>query len=120
MRAEKCYKHKPTHPGTPLDTADAMVNSPGHVGVGFAEKRHGLCETDVRRFQTSKKGPNASSNLVKTPVRPPFSIGTHERTTKLNGVEVRVATKRPQGLGGRALGLAHDRELSGVSARKRG
>ena len=92
------------------------------MGVVFAEIGTGLCETDIRRFQTSFLGPNASSNLVKTPVRPPFSIGTHEITTKLNGVEVRVATKRPQGLGGRALGLAHDRELSGVpvSARKRG
>ena len=87
--------------------ADAMVNLPGHVGVGFAQKPVGLCETDIRRFQTSFLGPNASSDLVKTPVRPPFSIGTHEITTKLNGVEVRVATKRPQGLGGRALGLAH-------------
>ena len=92
----------------------------GHVGVVFAEIGTGLCETDIRRFQTSFLGPNASSDLVKTPVRPPFSIGTHEITTKLNGVEVRVATKRPQGLGGRALGLAHDRELRGVSTRKRG
>ena len=87
--------------------ADAMVNSPGHVGVGFAEIGTGLCETDIRRFQTSFLGPNASSDLVKTPVRPHFSIGTHEITTKLNGVEVRVATKQPQGLGGRALGLVH-------------
>ena len=79
----------------------------GDVGVVFAERRTGLCETDVRRFQTSKKGPNASSDLAKTPVRPPFSIGTHEITTKVNGPQVRVATKRPQGLGGRALGLVH-------------
>ena len=92
-----------------------MVNSPGHVGVVFAEIGTGLCETDIRRFQTSKKGPNASSNLVKTPVRPPFSIGTHEITTKLNGVEVRVATKRPQGLGGRALGLAHTMSWVGLA-----
>ena len=105
MRAEKCYKHKPTHPGTPLDTADAMVNSPGHVGVGFAEIGTGLCETDVRRFQMSKKGPNASSDLAKTPVRPPFSIGTHERTTKLRGVGVRLGLIKRDGLGAGALGL---------------
>ena len=94
-----------THPGTPLDTVDAMVNSPGHVGVDFAEKRHGLCETEVRRFQTSKKGPNASSDLAKTPVRPPFSIGTHERTTKLRGVGVRLGLIKRDGLGAGALGL---------------
>ena len=105
MRAEKCYKHKPTHPGTPLDTADAMVNSLGHGGVVFAEKGTGLCETDVRRFQTFKKGPNASSDLAKTPVRPPFSIGTHERTTKLRGVGVRLGLIKRDGLGAGALGL---------------
>ena len=105
MRAEKCYKHKPTHPGTPLDTVDAMVNSPGHVGVGFAEKRHGLCETDVHQFQMSKKGPNASSDLAKTPVRPPFSIGMHERTTKLRGVGVRLGLIKRDGLGAGALRL---------------
>ena len=77
----------------------------GTVGVGFAEKRHGLCETDVRRFQTSKKGPNASSDLAKTPVRPPFSIGTHERTTKLRGVGVRLGLIKRDGLGAGALGL---------------
>ena len=97
-----------------------MVNSPGHVGVVFAEKGTGLCETDIRRFQTSFLGPNASSDLVQTPVRPPFSIGTHERTTKLNGVGVRMATKRPQGLGGRARGVGAHHELRAVSAHKRG
>ena len=82
-----------------------MVNSPGHVGVVFAEKGTGLCETDIRRFQTSKKGPNASSDLAKTPVRPPFSIGTHERTTKLRGVGVRLGLIKRDGLGAGALGL---------------
>ena len=43
--------------GTPLDTADAMVNSLGHVGVFFAESGTGLCETDVRRFQRSFRLP---------------------------------------------------------------
>ena len=87
--------------------ADAMVNSPGHVGVGFAQKPVGLCETDIRRFQTSFLGPNASSDLVKTPVRPPFSIGTHKRTTKLRGVGVRLGLIKRDGLGAGALGLAH-------------
>ena len=53
-------------------------------------------------------------------IGPRLAARTHVRTTKVNGPQVRVATKRPQGLGGRALGLAHDRALSGVSARKRG
>ena len=97
-----------------------MVNSPGHVEVGFAEIGTGLCETDVRRFQTSFRPPKSTVCNPPDMIGPRLSAGTHVRTTKVNGPQVRVATKRPQGLGGRALGLAHDRELSGVSARKRG
>ena len=84
----------------------------------FAEIGTGLCETDVRRFQTSKRGPNTSSDLAKTPVRPPFSIGTHERTTKLRGVGVRLGSIKRDRLGAGALGLAHDRELRHSEARK--
>ena len=77
MRNEKCYKHKPTRPGTPLDTADAMVNSPGHVGVGFAEIGTGLCETDVRRFQRSFRPPKY---LIESGVAPPGPVYRFERT----------------------------------------
>ena len=103
-----------------------MVNSPGHVGVVFAEIGTGLCETDIRRFQTSFLGPNASLNLVKTPVRPPFSIGTHERTTKLNGLGVTVGLPRRNrlGAGALAIGLAHTTSWEGLAhaneARKTG
>ena len=125
QRNLKCYKHKPTHPGTPLNTVNVMVNSPGHVGVSFAEKRHGLCESDVCQFQTSKKGPNASSDLAKTPVRPPFSIGTHERTTKLTkwGGGSR-GHETASGIGRACSWVGAHNELRGVlrgvSARKRG
>ena len=36
---EQCYKHEPAHPGTPLDTADAMVNLLGQSGVFFCRKQ---------------------------------------------------------------------------------
>ena len=95
-----------------------MVNSPGHVGVVFAEIGTGLCETDIRRFQTSFWGPNASSDLVKNPVRPRLSIGTDGRTTKLSGVGVRLGSIKRDRLGAGALGLAHDRELRHSEARR--
>ena len=98
-----------------------MVNSPGHVGVGFAEIGTGLCETDVRRFQTSFWGPKPHRIWCNAPPGPVYRFKrTEEPCTKLSGVGVRLGSIKRDRLGAGALGLAHDRELSGVSARKRG
>ena len=64
--------------------------------------------------------PKASSDVVQRTARPRLSIVTDGRTTKLSGVGVRLGSIKRDRLGAGALGLAHDRELRGVGARKRG
>ena len=48
MRQQKVLQtYKPAHPGTCLDGADAMMKSPGQLGVFFAENRHDFYKTDI-------------------------------------------------------------------------
>ena len=82
----------------------------------FCRKRHAFCETDICQFQRSFLGPNASSNLVQTPVRPRLSIQTHRRTTKLNGVGVRVGLPKAQSIGSWCSWVDVHHNLGGVSA----
>ena len=118
VRNEKCYKHKPTRPGTPLDTADAMVNSPGHVGV-FLQKSGLVCAKPTYvDFRGRFDHPKASSHVVQRTARPRLSIVTDGRTTKLSGVGVRLGSIKRDGVRAGALGLAHDRELRHFEARK--
>jgi len=94
----------------------------GHA-VGTTTKSGLVCAkptyVDFRRPKRAQI--KASSDLAKTPVRPPFSIGTHERTTKLNGLGVRVGLPcKAQSIGSRCSWVGAHHKLRGVSARKQG